>query len=134
MSPVTKGADNREGKDSDKSTDPTTVDGIVGIETDALTALNAALGGVDALTAAITLMNHSANDIVAAGNEGKNIIFDYVEKTAKPAIYPTYVQETVQPAIDRYAAEAISRAMKAFAQVQALLDPFLAAFRQGGSS
>ncbi len=107
---------------------------IVGPETDALTMLNAALHGVDALHDAISLMEQAAGKIVIAGDDGKRAIFEYVENTAKPKIYPTYVQETVQPAIDRYAAEAVSRAMKALAQLQALLDSFLASIRQGGSS
>jgi len=45
------------------------VDGVIGAETDALTALNAALEGVAALDTVIALMEQAADKIVAAKTE-----------------------------------------------------------------
>jgi hypothetical protein len=54
---------------------------IVGAETDAMTALNTALKGVDALKAVITLMTDSAGSIVSATEDGKTAVKNHVTST-----------------------------------------------------
>lgn len=51
---------------------------IVGVETDALTRLNAALKGVDALRDAIFLMEKAASNIISATEDGKTAIENHV--------------------------------------------------------
>jgi hypothetical protein len=52
---------------------------VLGIDADAITALNAALQGVEVLTAVVTLMEQSATGIVTATETGKLAIENHVK-------------------------------------------------------
>lgn len=87
-------------------------------EASALAALDQALQGVEALSAAVTLMEQAATSIVSATDKGISQI-------------DTHVDTVVKERIDQLAASALTNAMLAFRKIEDLLDPFLALFRRG---
>lgn len=81
--------------------------GIVGVEAAALAALDKALGGVEALSTAISLMTDAANKIVQAKDASIEEINSYFENDLKGAI-------------DAYAKQAVNNALP---QADPMIDP-----------
>ena len=92
--------------------------GPVSIDVTAIEALNAALGGVQLLSEVVIHIQDAALGVDTAKN---NAI----------AAIDAHVEQKVKPNIDKYAVDAVMRAIQANVKVRELFDTFLAWIRQG---